>query len=302
MSNKNLSLIFTGQGSQFSEMGNDFLDKYDWVKERYSISSKILGYDLLQAQKNPSLINLTQYSQPMIFVFSSIVIDLCRDYLHKNFNKITTAGHSLGEYSALYFAESLKFEEMLEVVKCRGDSMSVISDPNKYLMYAILKKEDFKIDENMFGDGVYLANLNSDRQVVICGFKDKVKKFKEQNPIGKFIPLNVSAPFHSNLMKDSAEIFSEKIKNNLFKKINIDLISNHKLINYKNISENEYSKQLKLQIHSPVMWSDTIKTILTEEIHTFIEIGPKKTLLNFLPRDFRGEKFSFSSINDIKNV
>ena len=156
--------------------------------------------------------------------------------------------------------------------------------------------------KTLFGDGVYIANLNSDRQVVICGFKDKVNKFKEQNPIGKFIPLNVSAPFHSDLMKDSAKIFSEKIKNILFKKINIDLISNHKLVNYKNISENDYSKQLTLQIHSPVMWSDTIKTILNKEIHTFIEIGPKKTLLNFLPKDFQGEKYSFCNIEDIQNV
>ena len=154
--------------------------------------------------------------------------------------------------------------------------------------------------KTLFGDGVYIANLNSDRQVVICGLKDKVNKFKEQNPIGKFIPLNVSAPFHSDLMKDSAKIFSEKIKNNLFKKINIDLISNHKLVNYKNISEKDYSNQLSLQIHSPVMWSDTIKTILNEEIDTFIEIGPKKTLLNFLPKDFQGEKYSFCNIEDIK--
>ena len=302
MSNKNLSLLFTGQGSQFSEMGIDFANKYDWVKERYSISSKILGYDLLKAQSNTSLINLTQYSQPMIFVFSSIVIDLCKDYLLKNFAKITLAGHSLGEYCALYFAESLKFEEMLEVVKFRGDSMSIVSDPNKYSMYAILKKEDLKIDETLFGAGVYIANLNSDRQVVICGIKDKVNEFKEQNPIGKFIPLNVSAPFHSELMKESADIFKEKIKNNLFKKINIDLISNHNLINYKNISEKEYSNQLTLQIHSPVMWSETIKSILNHEINTCIEIGPKKTLLNFLPRDFQGEKYSLCNIEDINNV
>ena len=302
MSNKNLSLLFTGQGSQFADMGTDFINEYDWVRDRYSISSKILGYDLLSAQRDPSLLNLTQYSQPMIFVFSSIVIDLCRDYLHKNYSKITLAGHSLGEYCALYFAESLVFEEMLEVVKCRGDAMSIVSDPNKYLMYAILKKEDLKIDLNMFGDGVYLANLNSDRQVVICGLKETVEKFKEQNPIGKFIPLNVSAPFHSDLMKDSAEIFIEKIKNNSFKKIDIDLISNHQLVNYKDISEKDYSNQLKLQIHSPVMWSDTIKTILNAETHAFIEIGPKKTLLNFLPKDYEGEKHSFCNLEEINNV
>ena len=302
MSNKNLSLLFTGQGSQFAEMGIDFINKYDWVKERYSISSKILGYDLLEAQSDPSLLNLTQYSQPMIFVFSSIVIDLCKDFLHKNFSKITLAGHSLGEYCALYFAEALNFEEMLEVVKSRGDSMSIVSDPNKYVMYAILKKEDLKIDETLFGNGIYIANINSDRQVVICGLKDTVNQFKEQNPIGKFIPLNVSAPFHSDLMKDSAKIFSEKIRKKIFKKSKFDLISNHKLVNYRIISEKDYSNQLSLQIHSPVMWSETIKTILNDDINTFIEIGPKKTLLNFLPKNFHGEKLSFCSVEDTNYV
>ena len=302
MSNKNLSLLFTGQGSQFTEMGIDFIKKYSWVQERYSISSKILGYDLLEAQRNLSLLNLTQYSQPMIFVLSSIIIDLCKDYLHNNFSKITLAGHSLGEYCALYFSESLEFEEMLEVVKYRGESMSIVSDPDKYVMYAILKKEDLKIDEKLFGEGVYLANLNSDRQVVICGLKEAVNQFKEKNPIGKFIPLNVSAPFHSDLMEESAKIFSEKIRNKFFKKSKFDLISNHKLVNYRSISEKDYSNQLSLQIHSPVMWSDTIKTIMKEEIHTFIEIGPKKTLLNFLPRFFQGEKYSFCNIEDISFV
>ncbi len=302
MSNKNLSLLFTGQGSQFAEMGTDFINKYPWVKERYDISSKILGYDILDAQRNPNLLNLTQYSQPMIFIFSSVIIDLCKNYLHKNFTNLTLAGHSLGEYCALYFAESLDFEEMLQVVKCRGEAMSIVSDPNKYSMYAILKKEDLKIDETLFGNGVYIANLNSDRQFVICGHKDTVNNFKEQNPIGKFIKLNVSAPFHSDLMKDSAKIFREKIKNNIFKKIEIDLFSNHKLVNYKNINETEYFNQLSLQIHSPVMWSETIKSIMNKKIDTFIEIGPKKTLLNFLPRDFDGEKYSFCSIEDMKNV
>ena len=302
MSNKNLSLLFTGQGSQHIEMGKDFIENYDWVKDRYMKSSEILGYDLFKAQNDENLLNLTQYSQPMIFVLSSVIIDLCRDKLNDTFSEITLAGHSLGEYCALYFAKSLNFDEMLKVVKSRGEAMSIVSDPNKYSMYAILKKEDELIDKELFGNGVYLANINSEKQVVICGLKNKVDNFKEQNPIGKYIQLNVSAPFHSELMINSADIFREKLKNISFNKVNIDLISNHELINYRHLSEKDYSNQLSLQIHSPVMWSDTIKKLLEKRMDSFIEIGPKKTLLNFLPRHFQGNKMSLSNLEDISFV
>ena len=302
MSNKNLSLLFTGQGSQHLEMGKDFIENYDWVKDRYIKSSEILGYDLFKAQNDENLLNLTQYSQPMIFVLSSVIIDLCRDKLNDTFSEITLAGHSLGEYCALYFAKSLNFDEMLKVVKSRGEAMSIVSDPNKYSMYAILKKENELIDKELFGNGVYLANINSEKQVVICGLKNKVDNFKEQNPIGKYIQLNVSAPFHSELMINSADIFREKLKNISFNKVNTDLISNHELINYRHLSEKDYSNQLSLQIHSPVMWSDTIKKLLEKRMDSFIEIGPKKTLLNFLPRQFQGNKMSLSNLEDVSFV
>ena len=80
----------------------------------------------------------------------------------------------MGEYCALYFAEALNFEEMLRVVKSRGEAMSIVSDPEKYSMYAILKKDDLIIDENLFGDGVYIANLNSDR--IVIEVKENEKK------------------------------------------------------------------------------------------------------------------------------
>ena len=302
MSNKNLSILFTGQGSQFPEMGVDLASKYNWVKERYQQSSDILGYDVLKKQEDPDLLNLTEYSQPSIFIYKSILIDFVRDKINNSASSITLAGHSLGEYAALYFANSLNFEDMLKVVKFRGEAMSIVSDPAKYMMYAILKKEDQIIDKSIFGNGVYLANLNSEKQIVICGLKNELENFKEKHALGKYIPLNVSAPFHSELMEDSSKIFIKKIGNTLFKQIDIDLISNHKLVNYKNLPEKEYGKQLSLQIHSPVMWSETIKSILAKGTQTFIEIGPKKTLLNFLPRSYLGEKYSFSNIEDIKIV
>ena len=301
MSNKNLSIIFTGQGSQFPEMGIELASKYSWVQKRYQQSSDILGYDVLKMQENPDLLNLTEYSQPAIFIYTSILIDFVRDKIKTSGSNITLAGHSLGEYAALYFANSLIFEDMLKVVKFRGEAMSIVSDPSKYMMYAILKKEDQIIDNSIFGNGVYLANLNSDKQVVICGLRDELESFKEKNALGKYIPLNVSAPFHSELMIESSNIFKNKISDIVFNDVETDVISNHMLINYKNISKSEYSNQLKVQIHSPVMWSDTIQKIISMNVNNFIEIGPKKTLLNFIPRNFTGEKITITNNEEIEN-
>ena len=301
MSNKNLSILFTGQGSQFPEMGVDLASKYNWVKERYQQSSDILGYDVLKKQEDPDLLNLTEYSQPSIFIYTSILIDFVRDKIKSSGSNITLAGHSLGEYAALYFANSLNFNDLLKVVKFRGEAMSIVSDPSKYMMYAILKKEDQIIDKSIFGNGVYLANLNSEKQIVICGFKNELENFKEKHALGKYIPLNVSAPFHSELMIESSNLFESKIGDIVFNDVELDVISNHMLINYKNISKIEYSNQLKAQIHSPVMWSDTIQKIISMNVETFIEIGPKKTLLNFIPRNFVGDKIAITNDEEVKN-
>ena len=301
MSNKNLSILFTGQGSQFPEMGIDLASKYSWVKERYQQSSDILGYDVLKKQEDSNLLNLTEFSQPSIFIYTSILIDFVRDKIRSSESNITLAGHSLGEYAALYFANSLNFGEMLKVVKFRGEAMSIVSDPAKYMMYAILKKEEQVIDKSIFGNGVYLANLNSEKQIVICGLKDELENFKEKHAIGKYIPLNVSAPFHSKLMIESSNLFESKISDIVFNDVEIDVISNHMLINYKNISKTEYSNQLKAQIHSPVMWSDTVHKIISMNVENFIEIGPKKTLLNFIPRNFPGEKIAITNNDEVEN-
>jgi len=301
MSNKNLSILFTGQGSQFPEMGVDLASKYNWVKERYQQSSDILGYDVLKKQEDPDLLNLTEYSQPSIFIYTSILIDFVRDKIKSSGSNITLAGHSLGEYAALYFANSLNFNDLLKVVKFRGEAMSIVSDPSKYMMYAILKKEDQTIDKSIFGNGVYLANLNSEKQIVICGLKNELENFKEKHALGKYIPLNVSAPFHSELMIESSNLFESKMGDIAFNDVELDVISNHMLTNYKNISKIEYSNQLKAQIHSPVMWSDTIQKIISMNVETFIEIGPKKTLLNFIPRNFAGDKIAITNNEEVKN-
>ena len=301
MSNKNISILFTGQGSQHENMGIELMESMEWVKDRYNLSSEILGYDVIKTQLNPDKINLTQYSQPLIFIYSSILIDLFKKSFKKiiSENNISLAGHSLGEYLALYFSEALDFESMLKVVSLRGNSMANVSDPNKFGMFAILTKE--KINPEIFPDNVFLANINSDSQVVICGLKKDLENFKEKNKVGKYIPLNVSAPFHSKLMQQSSENFLRSAKDFIFKKSIYNLISNHNLINYKNLNAQEYPEQLSKQIISTVEWSSTIKNFISNGTTNFYEIGPKKTLLNFLPRTNDINIYPFCSYEDINN-
>ena len=102
-------------------------------------------------------------------------------------------------------------------------------------------------------------------------------------------------------MNESSKLFHHKISDIKFKGIDFDLISNHELINYKNLSVSKYANQLTLQIHSPVMWSDTIKQINKLGVEGFIEIGPKKTLLNFLPKDYVCDKIAITNNEELLN-
>ncbi len=301
MSNKNISILFTGQGSQHETMGLDLITRFEWVRERYVRSSEILGYDVIKVQSDRNKLNLTEYSQPLIFIYSSVLIDLFKESLKNKIanSNICLAGHSLGEYLALYFSESLDFDSMLKLVSLRGISMSRVSDPDRFGMYAVLTKE--KINEKIFNEEVFLANINSDKQVVICGLKKHLENFKTKNLIGKYIPLNVSAPFHSPLMRESSNIFLNSAKTFKFINSKYSLLSNHNVIDYKNIDSLEYHKQLAKQIYSTVEWSRTIKKILDNETKEFYEIGPKKTLLNFLPKESEIKTYPFCSFEDINN-
>ena len=102
-------------------------------------------------------------------------------------------------------------------------------------------------------------------------------------------------------MIESSNLFKSKIIDIVFNDVEIDVISNHMLINYKNISKTEYSNQLKAQIHCPVMWSDTVQKIISKNVDNFIEIGPKKTLLNFIPKSFAGEKIAITNKEEVEN-
>ena len=285
MSNK-LNIIFTGQGSQFCGMLAQLTENKPHLLDKLSLASEILGYDLSQIDQDEEKINLTEYAQPIIFTFSSILIDTHYEHLTKKYEISNIAGHSLGEYLALYFSGVADFETMLKIVSARGRFMSKYSDPDKYGMLALINKKGINLDQIVFNEGVYPANFNSEGQVVVCGLKKEFDKFiKENSAIARFIPLKVSAPFHSPIMKNISRDFQEYLQSNFtFSQSKFSVVSNHGQFNYFTNSPNEYIKQLSTQLYSPVVWTQTIKNFnLT--CKNYLEIGPKKTLLGFLGKD-----------------
>ena len=214
--------LFPGQGSQYVGMGKNLYANIDYAKEIYDRSSEILEYDIKKISfENPdNLLNQTKYTQPSIFI-----INMIADFILKDSGYIVeaTAGHSLGEYSALVSADVITFEDALQTIKVRASKMEEISNLTSGKMAAILNFKNIEIINELthkFKGKVVIANYNSGKQIIISGFSDSVDKFIKEaknNGINKILPLNVSGAFHSALM-NNARIYLEKfIKSIVFK-------------------------------------------------------------------------------------
>lgn len=275
------AFVFPGQGSQEKEMGKDLFEKYpDLVKK----ADEVLGYSLSDLCINDSEDKLkhTQYTQPALFVVNAL------HYLNEiesNEKKPDfVAGHSLGEYNALFAAEAVDFETGLKLVKKRGELMANAKEGG---MAAVIGMSDTRImevlEENSFKD-IDIANINSPFQIAISGPKDDIMKAQpifEKAGCRVYIPLKVNSAFHSRLMKDARDEFAEFIKNFNFSEIQIPIISNVFARPYGN---GDIKKMLTDQITHPVKWVESICYLWGLGVEEFVEIGPGKILSNLIRR------------------
>ena len=302
------SVIFPGQGSQNIGMGRDLYENFNYVKDFFSEADDILNKKLSQIIFNgpKDQLDLTENTQPAVFLVSySIFKVIENETSFKIKNAKFFAGHSLGEYSALCCAGAIDLNQTINLLKYRGKAMQDAVPLGEGGMIAVLGIEIDQINkilmENVNNFLCYVANDNSNGQIVISGKTDNLNKLSielKKKKI-KFVNLSVSAPFHCPLMNKATEEMKQRILNTEFKKPTIDVISN--VTANAATSSNDIKKLLIDQIEKPVRWRETIVNMIESRINNFIEIGPGKVLSGLIKRiDKNVILKQVNNINDAK--
>lgn len=296
-----LVALFPGQGSQFAGMGNNLIDKKN-SKFIFQKARKILGFDILNVMLygNEEDIKATRVTQPAVFLYSVCLIEEYREILMEKVE--AAAGHSLGEITAVYFADGVSLEDALFLIKERAEGIQDASMKNPSTMMALITSNFTKIEEicqeiSQNGEIVVPANYNAPEQIVISGTLHGIelasKKIKELGIKG--IPLKVGGGFHSPLMKSAKEKFKIAIEKVNLNSLRIPVYANLDGLPYK--SPQEIKDKLVNQITSPVKWYQSIINLINDGFDTFVEIGPGNVLSNMLRRYYPKVKvISFSEI------
>lgn len=277
-----LAFIYPGQGSQTVGMGGTFL--YDERSRGFfEQADKALDFNLseLMLEGPAEKLTLTYYAQPALLTVSSMITErLAREGIVPSY----TAGHSLGEYSALVASGVLKFENAVELVHKRGLFMNDAVPAGEGTMAAILGMESADLERvtNDVTDStgvVQLANLNSPGQIVISGTKAGVEeacRLAKENGAKRAIPLEVSGPFHSELMRPASMDLSEVLSKSFLMDAQVPVVSNVTAQPETNAAQ--LQDLLVRQLYSPVLWEQSVRKMIELGVTVFVEIGPGKVL------------------------
>ncbi len=283
MANKNLAFVFPGQGSQKIGMLAEQAAVHPLVQQTFVEASEVLGYDLwaLVQSGTQEDINLTERTQPLLL---SASVALWRIWQQRRGSRPQLlAGHSLGEWSALVCAGVVEFADAVKLVQQRGKLMQAAVAPGEGAMAAVIGLDDDAIKQACAraaeSQVVAAVNFNSPGQVVIAGSKaavDRAIALCQQAGAKRAMPLPVSAPFHTPLMRPAAEQLAEQIKTTVFSQPQIPVVHN---VNAATQSDAEKIKALLIeQIYSPVLWVDCVRALIGGGIDAAVECGPGKVL------------------------
>ena len=301
------AILFPGQGSQYVGMGSDFYKTFESVKKVFDTVDKTLGFSLSKLILNgpEAELKLTKNTQPAIMLIGVSIFNILNQHFNLNLsNAKFFAGHSLGEYTALVCAGSLKIEKAAYLLHERGKAMQEAVPADEGSMIAVLGMtiDEVEREINLLPrDKICeIANDNSNGQVVVSGIKSVIETLREnlKNKKKKGIILPVSAPFHCSLMKKASENMKDKIEETNFLKPNPSIISN---VTAKEENDTNSIKSLLVkQITSRVRWRESVEYMIKEGVEDFIEIGPGKVLSGLVKKINKDVKISnFNSVEDV---
>lgn len=269
--------VFPGQGSQSVGMGMDLMT-HATSKARLAIADEILGWSVADiCQSDDDKVSNTLYTQPCLYVLESLLVDLLREQGHE---PALVAGHSLGEYGALYAAGAFDFGPGLRLVKLRGELMSQTSEG---VMAALMGFDRDELATQIADtEGVVLANDNNPGQVVISGTPEGVEAVIAAVKSKRAVKLNVSGAFHSPLMAPAAREFQEVLEAVEFRDVKIPVLSN---VDPTPATDAPTLKQrLSQQMTGSVRWREISLSLPELGVEQVIEVGPGNVLTGLIKR------------------
>lgn len=302
------AFVFPGQGSQSVGMGKDIYDALPEARARFETADEQLGFkltDLIFGGPDTEL-KQTANTQPALLTTS---VALYEAFAAKGVQPDYVAGHSLGEYSALTAAGVLHFEDAVKLVRARGEFMEQAVPGGQGAMAAVLGGERDALaklcaDITAGGALVELANVNCPGQIVVSGSREGVDLVIERvKEIGakRAIPLEVSGPFHSSLMKTAAERLGERLAAASFQDAKVPVVAN---VTARPVQNGvEIAELLVRQVYSPVLWEDSVSWLLSQGVDTFVEIGPGSVLTGLIKKiDKSARLFNVSGLDSLEQT
>lgn len=277
--------VFPGQGAQFVGMGKELYQTSPLAKELFERANDILGFRItdLMFEGTDEDLKQTKVTQPAIFLHSVILAKT----LGEEFKPDMTAGHSLGEFSALVAAGALSFDDGLKLVYARAQAMQKACEVEPSTMAAIIALSNEKVEEvcNSIDDIVVPANYNCPGQIVISGSISGIEtacKLLKEAGAKRALPLKVGGAFHSPLMEPARIELSEAIESTKFSTPICPVYQN--VSTTGEIDPETIKRNLNAQLTSPVKWTQSVKNMVADGATEFVELGPGKVLQGLISK------------------